>query len=76
MKSTRDLISDELRSLRAKANLNLEEVALKTNISKDTLSRYERNQVAMNIDILEKILNFYDVNFDIFFTQIYAKKQN
>lgn len=74
MKSTRELIADELRSIRAKKNLSIEKVAEKSNINKDTISRYENNSVAMNIDYIEKLLNAYDVSFDIFFTNIYVNK--
>ena len=30
----------------------------------------------MQIDILEKLLTYYKIDFDIFFTSIYAKKHN
>lgn len=76
MKSTRELISDELRSIRAKNKMSLETVAEIAGISKDTLCRYENNQVSMQIDILEKILAVYNEDFDIFFKKIYANKQN
>ena len=74
MKRARELISDELRSIRAKKNLSIEEVALKSGINKDTISRYERNSVSMNLDILEKLLKFYEIDFNIFFTNIYVNK--
>ena len=76
MKNTRELIAEELRGLRAKSKLSLENVAEKANVNKDTISRYENNQVSMQIDNLEKILDVYDEKFDIFFTRIYANKQN
>ena len=76
LKSTRELISDELRSIRAKNKMSLETVAEIAGISKDTLCRYENNQVSMQIDILEKILMAYNEDFDIFFKKIYANKQN
>lgn len=76
MKSTRELISDELRSIRAKNKMSLETVAEIAGISKDTLCRYENNQVSMQIDILEKILAVYNEDFDIFFKKIYANKHN
>lgn len=75
MKNTRELISDELRSIRAKKKLSIETVAEKAGINKDTLCRYENNQVSMQIDILEKILLVYNEDFDIFFKKIYANKQ-
>lgn len=76
MRKTRDLIADELRSIRAKKNLSIESVAKEININKDTISRYENNLVSMQIDILEKLLEFYQIEFDIFFTNIYANKHN
>lgn len=76
MKSTRELIAEELRGLRAKSKLSLENVAEKAKVNKDTISRYENNQVSMQIDNLEKILDVYGEKFDIFFTKIYANKHN
>ena len=76
MKTTRELIADELRSIRAKQDLSIEIVAVKSNVNKDTISRYENNSVSMNIDIIEKLLKAYDIGFDIFFTSIYANKHN
>lgn len=74
MKSTRELIADELRSIRAKKNYNIEYVAEKTGVNKDTISRYENNLVSMGIENLEKLLEFYEIDFAIFFTNIYANK--
>lgn len=76
MKTTRELIADELRSIRARKNVSIEEVAKQTQVNKDTISRYENNLVSMQIDKLEQLLNYYDVKFDIFFENIYAKKHN
>lgn len=76
MRNTRELISEELRAIRAKKQLSLEVVAEKAEVNKDTISRYENNQVSMQIDILEKLLNAYGEDFNIFFKKIYANKQN
>ncbi len=76
MKTTRELIADELRSIRARKNVSIEEVAKQSQVNKDTISRYENNLVSMQIDKLEQLLNYYDVKFDIFFENIYAKKHN
>ena len=76
MKSTRELIAEELRSIRAKKKLSIENIAKKSSVAKDTICRYENNKVPMQIDILEKILKAYDIDFDIFFTNIYANKHN
>ncbi len=72
--TTRELIAEELRSERAKRKLSIERVANESNVNKDTLCRYENNLVSMQIDVLEKLLNFYGINFDSFFTNIYANK--
>ena len=76
MKSTRELIAEELRSIRAKNNLSIETVACLSGVNKDTISRYENNLVSMNMEILEKLLDAYNYNFAIFFTNIYANKHN
>lgn len=74
MKTTRELIAEELRALRAKSKLSLEDVADISKLNKDTICRYENNQVSMQIDNLEKIIQAYDKDFSIFITQIYANK--
>ncbi len=76
MKSTRELIAEELRSIRARKKINIEEVADGSGVNKDTISRYENNLVSMQIDILEKLLSYYCIDFDIFFKNIYANKHN
>ncbi len=69
-------IAAELRKIRAGLNLSLEDVSTKSGVNKDTICRYENNQVNMNIDILFKILCSYGIDFYIFFKSINANKQN
>ena len=76
MKNTRELIAEELRSLRAKKQLSIEAVAELSGVNKDTISRYENNLVSMNLENLEKLLDTYNCDFAIFFTNIYANKHN
>ncbi len=76
MKATRELIAEELRSIRARKKKSIEIVALESKVNKDTISRYENNLVSMQIDILEKLLDYYKIDFAIFFTNIYANKHN
>ena len=76
MKTTRELIAEELRGIRAKQKYNRDQISIATGISADTISRYENNEVSMNIETLDKLLNFYGIDFDIFFINIYANKQN
>lgn len=71
----RELIANKLRSIRADLKYTIEYVANKSNVNKDTICRYENNQVSMQIDILEKLIQFYGYNFAIFFKEIYANKQ-
>ena len=72
--TTRELIAAELRGLRAKKDESMERVALNSTVSMDTIKRYENNLCSPSIDNLEKLLNYYGVDFDIFFTNIYANK--
>jgi len=72
----KESIASELRKLRADLNITLEELAIKSKVNKDTISRYENNMVSMNIDILFKLLSAFNVNFDIFFTNVNANMQN
>lgn len=75
-KQIKEDIAAELRKLRAGLNLSLEDVSAKSGVNKDTICRYENNQVNMNIDILFKILCSYGIDFYIFFKSINANKQN
>lgn len=74
MKTTSNLVADELRALRARLDLKIEEVARDTKLDKGTIVRYENYQTSPNLDNLEKLLNYYGVSFDIFFNTIYANK--
>ncbi|MEE3344701.1 MAG: helix-turn-helix transcriptional regulator [Bacilli bacterium] len=74
MNTTRELIAAELRGLRAKKDESVEKVANNSSLSKDTITRYENNLVSPTIDNLEKLLNYYGIDFDIFFTNVYAEK--
>ncbi len=77
MKETiRKYIADELRSLRAKNNISLVELANILKINKDTISRYENASSSINIDTLETFLNYYNIDFDIFFSNVCANKHS
>lgn len=65
-------ISSELRKLRAGTGLKIEEIATKSGVNKDTISRYENGKNYMRIDILYKLISAYDVTIDYFFTQVNA----
>lgn len=77
MKETiKKYIADELRALRAKKNKSIVELADDLGLTKDTISRYENAKTSINIDVLEKMLDYYDLDFDIFFKNVCANKQN
>ena len=77
MKDTiKKCIADELRGLRAKKDITIVELAENIGINKDTICKYENGMVPMNIDVLEKMLDFYNIDFDIFFTNACANKHN
>lgn len=61
------LIGKELKSLRTKNNLSLEQASKKLSIHLNTLSKYEKDASDMKLGMLEKILNFYQVDELIFF---------
>ena len=61
------LIGKELKSLRTKNNLSLEQASKELLIHLNTLSKYEKDASDMKLGMLEKILNFYQVDELIFF---------
>lgn len=67
MENIRQFTARELRKLRADRDVTLEEASKEIGIGKDTLSRYENNNCSMQLDVLERILNYYGVPFNIFF---------
>ena len=72
----RKYIGNELRSLRAKNNISLVELANILKIDKGTICKYENAVSSINIDTLEKFLNYYNIDFDIFFSNVCANKHN
>lgn len=77
MKSdTTKAIGLELADLRRSKNLLLTEVAEKTGINKDTISKYENGNSSIKIYILDILLEFYETNIAIFFASVYDRMQN
>lgn len=72
----RNIVASALRSIRAELDLNLEEVAKKSKLNISTISRYENGTVSQQIDVLEKILEVYGIEMDVFFTNKYANIQS
>ena len=61
------LIGEELKSLRIKKNLSIEQVSQELSIHSNTLYKYEKNASDMKLGMLEKLLNFYQIDEIIFF---------
>lgn len=68
-------VAAELRALRSKKNMKQKEVAERAGIDAMTVVRYENNSVSMQLDMLEKIVNVYDITIGIFFENVYANMQ-
>lgn len=72
----KEYIASQLRSYRAEYGLSIQELANKSCVNKDTISRYENASVSPNIEALEKILEVYNIDFCIFFKKICANKHS
>lgn len=66
----------ELADIRRSKGFQILEVAEKTKINKDTISKYENGNSSMKIYILNNLLDFYAVDFVIFFKNVYDRMQN
>ena len=63
-------IGEELKGLRNKKGLSLEEVSKILNIHSNTLSKYEKDASDMQLGTLQKMLKYYGVDELIFFKVI------
>lgn len=66
-------ISAKLRGLRAEKGFSLEEMAEKLGIHRETLRKYENDPFVIEIGLLLKMLNIYDMDTTYFFELIYGK---
>lgn len=65
-----EAIGQELKIIRIRKNLSLEEVAKSLNLNAETIRRYENNSAGLSVERLESILNLYNVNMSIFFNAV------
>lgn len=65
-------IGKELKIIRLRSNLKLEDVADSLNINRETLRRYENNSNGLSVERLEELLNFYKTDKAIFFENVCA----
>lgn len=71
-----EAIGKELKIIRIRKDLSLEEVAEKLKINRETLRRYENNSSGLSIERLEELLNYYNVKKSIFFENICVYMHN
>ena len=67
-----DSIGRELKVVRIRNNLKIEDVAKNLNINRETLRRYEKNSSGLSVERLEELLNFYKIDKRIFFENVCA----
>ena len=65
-------ISGKLKGIRAEKGYSLEEMAEKLSIHRETFRKYENNPALIEIGMLLKILNIYDIETTYFFELIYG----
>ena len=59
-----EVFAKRLKELREENNLTQEQLADKIDTTKQTLSRYEKNQREPGINIVTKIADFFEVSLD------------
>ena len=67
-----EAIGKELKIIRIRNDMSLENVALNLGINKETLRRYENNANGLSVERLEELLNYYNVKKTIFFENVCA----
>ena len=65
-------IGKELKIIRIRNNLKLEDVADSLDINKETLRRYENNSNGLSVERLEQLLDFYKTDKSIYFENVCA----
>ena len=69
-------ISGKLKGIRAEKGYSLEEMADKLDIHRETFRKYENNPALIEIGMLLKILNIYEIKTTYFFELIYGNMPN
>ena len=64
------LVGNELKSLRTKNNLSLEQVSQALSLHFNSLSKYEKDASDMQLGTFKQLLNYYGIDEIIFFKVI------
>ena len=67
-----EAIGKELKITRIRNNLKSEQVAEDFEINKETLRRYEKNSSGLSVERLEQLLDYYEVDKNLFFENVCA----
>ncbi len=65
-----EAIGKELKIIRIRNNLKLEDVAKDIKLNRETLRRYENSASGLSVERLENLLNYYGVDSSIFFENV------
>lgn len=71
-----EAIGKELRIIRIRKKLELENVAEDLKINQETLRRYETATTGLSIEKLESLLNYYNIDSTIFFKNVCEDMHN
>lgn len=71
-----EAIGKELKIIRIRKNLTIEDVAKSLNLNAETIRRYENNSSGLSIERLETILDLYKVDMSIFFNNVCENMHN
>ena len=74
MKQIKDIIAENLVTLRKQKNFTQEEVAKKLNYSDNTISRWERGELCPSVEMLEAIANIYEIPIEYLLKENLAKR--
>lgn len=66
----------ELADIRREKEFSIIDVSIKTEINKDTISKYENGNSSMKIYILDILLSYYNIDIASFFKKVYDGMQN
>lgn len=69
-------IGKELKIIRIRKNLTIEEVATALNLNAETIRRYENNGSGLSVERLESLLELYDTDKYIFFKNVCENMPN
>lgn len=69
-------IGKELKIIRIRKNLTIEEVATALNLNAETIRRYENNGSGLSVERLESLLELYETDKYIFFKNVRENMHN